>query len=899
MSLKVFAGWDPYAMPKQLTSTYRLQLNAEFNFDAAVATADYLAALGISHMYTSPYLQAAPGSTHGYDVTDFDRVNEELGGSEGQERLFAKLAELNLGHILDIVPNHMALARNNPYWRDVLENGRHSRYAEFFDLEWESGEERMRNKILLPILGDQYGLVLKSGAIKILRSDAHFEVISSDEHLPIAAGSISLILAAAAKSSRSAELGFLADAFDRLAQREVDGYDAVQTLYRDQRALYSLLEKCFAEETAVPSAIDEVIANMNGDIEALDAFLQRQHYRLASWHAADQDLGYRRFFDVNSLIGVRVESGRVFLATHNLVLRWLREGKLDGVRVDHCDGLQNPQQYFERLRAEAPNAWIVAEKILARNECVPDEWPIDGTTGYELLNMVNGLLVSPEGFAALDHTYAEVLGRTIDYPALIHDKKINVQQEGLGSDVNRLSSLFLAVCENDLDHRDYTRSEIRHAIQEIAASMPVYRTYVLPDQHLRAFDAAVLTTTIDTAARNRPDIDKRLFDFVGDVLMLRRTGALESAFLLHFQQFTSAVMAKGYEDTALYCYHRFVGLNEVGSNPEAPLTTIDEFHRFNVGQQKHNPCTMVTLSTHDMKRGEDVRARLAAISELPRFFTETVERWYKLNASARADNFPDPNTEYLYYQTVIGAWPIDAERMKAYMQKATREAKEQTSWTANNKAFEDALNTFIDRTLADPKFTEEVQAFVDRIQLAGRTNSLSQTLLKYTVPGIPDLYQGSELWDHRLVDPDNRTPVDYDNRRKLLAELDALKPEDIPAKILSRMDEGLPKLWTTHQALRVRRECAPCFGPKGNYKPLLAQGTRAEHIVAFLRGSRVVSCVQRLSFGPAASGWQQTSITIPRGNWTNVLDKKQYRGGLVLIEDLLSNFPVALLVKEA
>jgi (1->4)-alpha-D-glucan 1-alpha-D-glucosylmutase len=882
-------------MQKLPSSTYRLQLNSQFTFDDASTIAEYLADLGISHVYTSPYLQATPGSTHGYDVTDFEKVNAELGGMEGQDRFCGRLGELHLGHILDIVPNHMALARNNPYWRDVLENGPHSRYAEFFDLEWESGEERMRNKVLLPILGDQYGLVLKSGAIKLVRNKGCFEVQCNDEHLPITVAAISLVLAPAAKAAGSAELGFLSDAFDRLAQREVDGYESVQALYRDQSALYSLLSKNFAEEPAVSTAVDEAVAHINGDIESLDAFLQKQHYRLASWHAADQDLGYRRFFDVNSLIGVRVESGRVFLATHNLILRWLREGKLDGVRVDHCDGLQNPQQYFERLRAEAPDAWIVAEKILARNECIPEEWPINGSTGYEFLNMVNGLLVSPEGFAALDHTYSEVLGKSVDYPALIHDKKINVQQEALGSDVNRLASIFLAVCENDLDHRDYTRSEIRHAIQEIAASMPVYRTYVMPDQPLRAFDAAVITTTVDTAARNRPDLDKRLFDFIADVLLLRRTGTLESTFLLHFQQFSSAVMAKGYEDTALYCYHRFIGLNEVGSNPEAPLASIDDFHRFNVAAQKSNPTTMVTLATHDMKRGEDVRARLAAISELPRFFTEAVEGWYKLNASARTNNLPDPNTEYLYYQTVLGAWPIDAERMKAYMQKATRESKEQTSWTNNNKPFEEALDHFIETTLSNKEFTDSMQTAVDRVQLAGRTNSLSQTLLKYTVPGVPDLYQGSELWDHRLVDPDNRTPVDYDLRRSMLNELDGMPT----AEILARMDEGLPKLWTTHQALRVRSECAACFGPKGNYKPLLAQGTRADHIVAFLRGSRVVSCVQRLSFGPAASGWQQTSITIPRGNWTNVLDKKQYRGGVTLIEDLFANFPVALLVKEA
>lgn len=882
-------------MTKLPSSTYRLQLNAAFTFDDAISVLDYLSALGVSHVYCSPYLQAAPGSTHGYDVADFGQVNAELGGAEGQERFFSQLKERGLGQILDIVPNHMAVARNNPYWRDVLENGRRSRYADFFDLDWNSGEQRMRNKILLPILGDQYGLVLKAESIHLAYHDGQFEVMYAEEHLPITVGSISTILVPAAHAARSEKLGFLADAFDRLADRDADSYDAVQKLYRDQRVLYAELTQCLREDPAASDAINSAVAEINGNLDALDGFLQKQNYRLANWRAADQDLGYRRFFDVNSLIGIRVEDARVFLSTHDLVLRWLRSGVLDGVRVDHCDGLQNPQQYFERLRDEAPDAWIVAEKILARNETLPEEWPIAGTTGYDFANLVNGLLVSPSGLDELNQLYNEIVGNKTPYCQLVHDKKISVTQESLGSDVNRLTRIFLEICESDRDHRDYTRSEIRHAIQEISAAMPIYRTYVLPDQAVRGFDAAVITTTVDSAARSRPDLDGRLFQFIADVLMLRRRGPLESTFLLHFQQFSSAVMAKGFEDTMLYCYNRLVGLNEVGSNPEKPLVTIEEFHKRNLQVQRRRPAGMVALSTHDTKRNEDVRARLAVLSEVPGLFRKTVQAWYESNTAARSNGMPDQNTEYLYYQTLIGAWPLSMERAKAYMQKATREAKEQTSWTQPNEAFEDALNRFIDKTFSNKRFMQSVESFVGCIQRAGRINSLSQTLLKYTVPGVPDLYQGSELWDHRLVDPDNRTPVDYVARAALLNELDTLSA----SQILDRMEEGLPKLWTIRQALHVRQEYAACFGSRGHYTRLLSYGGKSDHVIAFLRGSKVLTCVQRLSFEMTSpQAWEDTAIDLPKGKWRNTLSGDLFRGGATLASELLSAFPVALLVKE-
>jgi (1->4)-alpha-D-glucan 1-alpha-D-glucosylmutase len=573
------------------------------------------------------------------------------------------------------------------------------------------------------------------------------------------------------------------------------------------------------------------------------------------------------------------------------------------------DGLRDPQQYFERLREHAPDAWIVAEKILARNETLPETWPVAGTTGYDFLNLINGLLTSPEGLETLDTIYAEFIGHTTDFPALVHEKKIAVTAEGLGSDVNWLTSIFVEICEADRDHRDNTRAHIRHAIREVAACFSVYRSYVSPDRDRNGvpeLDAAVIQSAIDVAYSYRPDIDRALYDFIGDVLLLRRKGRLESEFLPRFQQFTSPVMAKGLEDTALYCYNRLIGLNDVGCNLANPIITIEEFHRANAWVQQNHPLGMLTLTTHDTKRGEDVRARLLVLSEIPQHFAAAAKRWFAMNSVFRKDNIVDPNTEYLYYQTLIGAWPISEERAIAYMEKATREAKQQTSWIHNNATFEEALKDFIRKTLASESFCAEITSFVEFINPAGRTNSLAQTLLKYTCPGVPDLYQGSELWDHRLVDPDNRTPVDYDRRRQILGELASLTTE----QILAHMEEGHPKLWTIQQALSVRRQFPECFNASGTYTPLLASSSdttsktapettedRTTNVVAFLRGDRVAAIVPRFSTA-VVEGWQQTRVPLPTGSWKNVLTGETHQGGNIPVADLLAKFPVALLTKE-
>lgn len=877
------------------SSTYRLQLHAGFDFHAAAAVADYLAALGISHVYSSPYLQAAPGSMHGYDVVDHQTVNEELGGADAHEQFCERLVEYGLGQVLDIVPNHMSLAQNNRYWWDVLENGPESRYAPWFDIDWASGEARMRNKIMLPILEDQYGLVLASGSIRVVRNNTRFELLCGSTHLPVAPHSISAFLAQAALTCRSDKLGFIADSLSTLLPQGEDQPEAITRKQRDRSVLYDMLDQTLAETPEMFNCLDAAIEKLNEDTDALDAFLQVQNYRIAYWRAADEDLGYRRFFDVNSLIGLRVERKAVFDETHALILDWLRRGVLDGLRVDHPDGLRNPEQYFLRLREAAPEAWIVAEKILARNEPLRESWPIDGTTGYDFLNMVNGLLVSPEGLGELDRAYQGVLSEPVDYRTLVHDKKIAVMQEGLGSDVNRLTSIFLEICDRDRDHRDHSRADIRRAIREIAAGFAVYRTYISPESdEVNQIDAAVIQGALDTAIQFRSDLDIELLQFMADVLLMRRKGDLESDFLMRFQQFTGPVMAKGFEDTVLYCYNRLVALNEVGGDPYEGTVTIEEFHRYNQRTQQHHPFAMLALTTHDTKRGEDMRARLAVLSEMPAQFAAATARWFEMNAPFRTNGSPDANTEYLYYQTLIGAWPIDIDRMLAYMQKAAREAKQKTSWTHNDERFEEALQNFIRQTFGNTTFMAAVEQFVHEIQRPGRINSLAQTLLKYTAPGVPDLYQGSELWDHRLVDPDNRTPVDYDLRRKLLKEMKTMPVNEI----LERMEDGLPKLWTIQQALAVRRILPQCFGAEGEYTPLMASGSRSNHVVAFQRGDRVVAVAPRLA-ATAGDDWRDTRLRIPEGNWHNVLSDTHAHGGDCRIAELLAQFPIALLVLEA
>jgi (1->4)-alpha-D-glucan 1-alpha-D-glucosylmutase len=878
------------------SSTYRLQLHRGFTFDDAIKVADYLQALGISHAYCSPYLQAAPGSTHGYDVVDHQKVNDELGGEEGQKRFCKRLRELGLGQVLDIVPNHMALGMQNRYWWDVLENGPSSRYATWFDIDWRLVATSLQNKILIPVLGDQYGRVLSAGQIKVELNCERFEIRYMDNLFPVAPRSLSNVLSKAADHAQNDTLNFIADSFSRLPSPESTDREIAMARHRDKTVIYEMLKRLCDEDPEVVDAIRRAVGELNEDYDALDQLLNQQLYRLAYWRMADHELGYRRFFDVNTLIGLRMERVHVFEATHCRILEWLTNGVLDGVRVDHPDGLLDPEQYFKRLRSRAPDAWIVGEKILAPGEFLRESWPIEGTSGYDFLNVCNGLLAFGNGLNELTEIYRAFSNETDDFETLAHEKKLNVELGALGSDVNRITSLFVEICENNRDRRDYTREEIRRALREVAACFAVYRSYVVPERdQILSEDRAQINQAVLQAKSRTNDPDPGILDFIGDVLALRSRGGLETEFLLRFQQFTSPVMAKGVEDSAFYCFNRMIGLNEVGGAPDRSGLAVAEFHEYCTKMQATHPQTMTTLSTHDTKRADDVRARLATITEIPGRWRSAVNRWSRANTPFRTGKFPDRNTEYFLYQTMVGAWPISKDRLIAYMEKATREAKQQTNWTQPNKQFEEALTTFIERILESPAFVSELERFVGGVLEAGRINSLAQTLLKCTASGVPDTYQGSELWDLSLVDPDNRRPVDYDLRRGMLSELQSGMDVD---EIVRRMDSGMPKLHVIHNALRLRREHPEWFGPEAAYTPITVKGSKIDHVIAYQRGDSVVVVVPRwpLRLG---GNWAATSLELPLGKWRNIFTGETPTGGQQRMGPLLRRFPVALLTREA
>ncbi len=882
-------------MPRVPLATYRLQLHAGFGFDDAAAIADYLHDLGISHVYSSPYLQAAPGSKHGYDVVDHHKVNDELGGAEAHDRFSLRLGACGLGQVLDLVPNHMAISgRRNRLWWDVLENGPSSRYSIYFDIDWQPHEEKLRNKLLVPILGDHYGRVLARGEIEIKRRGGEFFIQYFDHQLPAAPRSLPAILSAAAEGSGSDHLAFLADSLWRLPLPSLTDRASVTERHRDKEVIRGLLERLFSETPFIGELVDRTLGQFNRDPGRLDSVLELQSYRLAFWRTAQQELAYRRFFDVNTLVGLRMEDPQVFADTHALILKWLREGVLDGIRIDHPDGLRDPREYFERLRQNAPDVWIVAEKILEPGERFRSEWPIDGTTGYDFLNQVTGLYVESGNEQAFTDLYAAFTREPTDYIAICRDKKHRVLRELLGSDVNRLASLLLEICESHRERRDYTRDDVIRAVREIVAAFPVYRTYIVPDRdEITEDDKNYVNETIDAVKTGRPDLDADLFEFIRDILLLRVRGPLETEFVMRFQQFTGPAMAKGVEDTVFYSFNRLVSLNEVGGDPGRFGVSADAFHQFCDETQRSNPKTMLSSSTHDTKRSEDVRARINLLSEMPDEWNHAVGRWSQINSKHKTSTCPDANTEYLLYQTMLGAWPISIDRIQAYMEKACREAKQHTSWLAPNEQFESATRDFIAALYNDREFLDDFERFIQPLIEPGRINSLSQLLLKLTCPGVPDTYQGTELWNLDLVDPDNRRPVDYDARRSLLAELPSLTVR----QVWERIDEGLPKLWTLYHTLRVRREYPASFGEQGMYTPLRASGEKARHLVTFLRGNDIAVLAPRLVW-QLGGAWADTQIEIPHGHWHNVLTGKNIHGGSLELGKILAEFPVALLVKR-
>lgn len=869
-------------------ATYRLQLGPNLDFEAAAGLCEYLAALGVSHLYASPYLQAAPGSTHGYDVVDPGRVNAELGGEAGHAKMLAALRANGLGQILDVVPNHMSIRGTaNFWWWDVLENGPSSRYSDYFDVDWEHSASRTANRIMLPILGDHYGRVLERRELALERSGGDFVVRYHEHTFPVAPRSLAGLLTRAALHTREDELSVLADSLAALPLPTATEHESTERRHRHKAVLGKWLTRLLEREPAVAKAVDEAISHTNQDADELDELLSRQNYRLAHWRTAEQELGYRRFFDISSLVGLRVEDPEVFFDTHRLVLGWLRTGELDGVRIDHPDGLKDPEEYLTRLSTAAPGAWIVVEKILERGETLPKSWPVAGTTGYEFLNTAHALFVDPTKEAALSKIYTDFAGPSAEYAELMREKKLAVLSGALATDLRRLVALLVQVCQRHRRFRDYTAHELEQALGEVIANLPVYRTYARAARGwISDTDRAHWRHALEKATAAREDLSADLFAFIGAVMTLDIRGEIETQFVNRLQQLTGAVMAKGVEDTAMYCFNRFVSLNDVGGDPSRFGIDVAEFHRCMLSAPAE---AMLSTSTHDTKRSEDVRARLAVLSELPDAWAAAVGSWSEHSERHRRGGLPDKNTEYLFWQTLVGAFPINAERLRGYMEKAIKEAKTHTSWTQPDADYEEATLGFVDRVLADDSLMEEVRQFVESVLGPGRINALSQKLLALTCPGVPDVYQGTELWDLSLVDPDNRRMPDFELRVRLLAELSSLTPE----QILERMDEGLPKLWLVHRALRLRG--AKQNWVNGTYEPLTTRGSCAQQLVGFTRGGCVAVVVPRLRAG--AEDWTDTEVALPAGTWRNEFTGDSHSGPRVKAAELLGRFPVALLSK--
>ncbi|MHB1526127.1 MAG: malto-oligosyltrehalose synthase [Candidatus Dormibacteria bacterium] len=870
-------------------ATYRVQLGPGFGLAAAQAILAYLHRLGISHLYSSPYLQAGPGSTHGYDIVDPHRVSDGLGGKEELQLLRTALRDRGMGEVLDIVPNHLAVGgRENRWWWDVLARGPASPYAHYFDIDWNPPDPSLRGRLLVPVLSGHYGRLVGTGEIRLVRDGASVEVGYLEWRLPLSARSVIQLLQLAGQRLGLADPALTA-AVMAAATAPATGGDAAGEVGRATAPAAPGI----GQVPGLSDSLDAILGEINRDPEQLDGLLQLQHYQLAHRRSANRNLNYRRFFDITTLAGLRVEDPGVFADRHRLLLEWLGRGEVSALRVDHIDGLWDPQEYLSRLRRASPGAWVLTEKILGAGEHIPNSWPVAGTTGYDFLRLVGGVLVDRRGEEPLAELYCDFTGEQDDFATVRQRAKLEVLSEVFGSELGRLTSLLGRICAKDRRARDYNRSELQEALLELAASFPVYRTYVEANSAVVDADSAArIAQAVEAARERRPDLEPGLLALLQDLLLGSAPNRPERELLLRLQQLTGPVMAKGVEDTAFYRYHRLISLNEVGDDPGQFGVSPEAFHRAMEWRQRHWPMSLNATSTHDTKRSEDVRVRIHLLSEIPELWGTTARRWASRNRRHRRGGMPSRNDEYYLYQTLVGAWPISWDRLSAVLVKSAREAKRHTSWQSPEPGYEQALLTFADACLGDPVFGADLEGFVAGLVEPGRVNSLAQTLIKLTAPGVPDIYQGTELWDHSLVDPDNRRTVDYGVRQRLLAELEGSSP----AAIMARSDTGLPKLWVTRTALQVRARAAGAFGPQGSYRAIRAVGPRAEHVLAFARSEQVVTVVPRLGLR-LGGRWEGTTLPLPPGRWRSELDGRSFEETAVAVADLLSLFPVALLTK--
>jgi (1->4)-alpha-D-glucan 1-alpha-D-glucosylmutase len=915
-------------------ATYRLQFHAGFRFADAAALAPYLARLGISHVYASPWLKARPGSSHGYDIVDHSALNPELGDEGDFRAMVAAFRAQGLGQILDFVPNHMGVGgADNPWWLDVLEWGAESAYAGWFDIDWDPDRRYLTGKLLVPFLGDQYGTVLESGQLELRfgAEDGGFAVWAYGTHkLPVCPLHYARVLGDAHPA-----LERLGDAFAGLP----DWRPHVAERARELRAELAALARDDAEARA---AVEAAVARLNGtpgDLaswRALDALIADQHWRTAHFRVAADDINYRRFFNINELAGIRMELPELFDHAHALVFGLLRDGALDGLRIDHVDGLLDPKGYLARLRERAPRPfYLVVEKILARHEALREDWPVEGTTGYEFANLLLGLLLDPAGEEALTRAYTEFAGGMPSFAEVVRACKLRIMANEMASELNVLARDAGRIARQNPRTADFTRNILGRALREIVAAFPVYRTYVDAAGAPTDADRRDLDWAVALARRCEPDLDPSVFDFLHRLLSTDLVAAPRSGFSRHavtrfamrVQQYSGPVMAKGLEDTAFYRYNRLVALNEVGGHPDHLGVPLAAFHRANAARAKRWPAAMLSTSTHDTKRGEDTRARLAVIAEMPEEWARQVRAWSRILRARRGDVEgtapPDRNDEYLFHQLLLGAWPPEltgaptdpeavrgfAERLEGAMRKSVREAKLRSSWAASNAAYEDALLGFVRDALdtgASSAFFETFLPFQAQVARLGVENSLVQAALKLTLPGMPDIYQGAELWDFSLVDPDNRRPVDFAARARLLAEVEAALAGDRRAALRAMREtwqDGRIKLAVTATLLEHRR-AQPALYAEGDYMPVAAEGEEADRICAFLRSrSEAALLVVARRFpsrgalaGAAPLAWPEAAP--PATRWRDLLTGQVVERGEAGFDagELLAELPVAALV---
>ncbi len=988
-------------------ATYRVQFHPGFTFKDATAIVPYLSELGIGALYASPIFQARPGSTHGYDVIDYGSINAELGGEEDFAELTAALREHDMGLVLDFVPNHMGIGgESNHWWLDVVENGPWSPHAAAFDIDWEPIRSDLRNKILIPILGDHYGVVLEQGrlTLRFEASSGSFWLDYYDNPFPISPQTYPLILRRRlddliadypADDPDVLELQSIIGSLERLPERSEDGTDPVAIRTGEQIVAKRRLADLVRRSEPVAAAVTRAVSDLNGtagdprSFDALDHLIERQAFRLAFWRVAAEEINYRRFFAINELAAIRQEEPEVFATTHELLLRLIGEGTATGVRIDHPDGLWDPAGYFADLQRAAllagfqrqfdsealhtvdgapsptwdevreelqahierepgPDAplpvYLVIEKILEHGEELRADWPVHGTTGYEFANASTALFVDPTGRKAFDDLYASFIGEKVRFADMVYACKYLIMRVALASEVAVLATALDRITEHTRRSRDFTLNNLRDALREIIACFPVYRTYlsgcesgysgvpVMAERDRRYVDQA-----IKEARKRTPALDPTVFEFIRAVILQEGMDDLTPTqreercrFAMKFQQLTGPVMAKGLEDTAFYRYNRLTALNEVGGDPTQFGLAVAQFHRQNVERARRWPGTMLASSTHDTKRSEDVRARIAILSEIPGEWRKAINRWARLNRKhkTRVDGVPAPdrNDEYLFYQTLLGTWPFGAgrvpdgafiERIEAYTLKALREGQVHTSWINPNDDYEAATSQFVRGALdgfAENPFLDDLAALQPRIAHCGAITSLAMLLLKLTSPGVPDLYQGTELWDLSLVDPDNRRPVDFGQRRQLLAELaaGAVSNDGIVTDILQDLTDGGAKLYVTSRALAFRAENPDLFHD-GDYVALEASGSRRDHVVAFARqggpgGRQMVTVVPRLVHSLLSGSvvmplgdaiWGDTTLQIPNhATYRNLFDGSTIvtdESGAIAVADILRRFPVALL----